>query len=96
MSGGIVPVSKSWTFEENEKNAPAANELRRLLDASGFWSLTSDNSPCLPDQQRLRLRVKDSERAREAILPATGCDENMRALSEYVSTRVTWSPKNIA
>jgi len=96
VSGGIVPVSKRWTFEEDEKNAPAANELRRLLDASGFWSLPGDDSPRHPDQQRLCLRVKDSERSREVILPASGCDENMRALSEFVSARVTWSPKNIA
>lgn len=96
MSGGLVPVSKRWVFEESEKNAPVANELRRLLEAGGFWSHPADDSPCHPDQQRLFLRVKDSERAREIILPAAGCDENMRALSEYVSARVTWSPKNTA
>jgi|GEM_PF-7064861 len=96
MSGGLVPVSKRWVFEESEKNAAAANELRRLLDASGFWSHPAGDSPCHPDQQRLCLRVKDSERAREVILPATECDENMRALGEFVSARVTWSPKNTA
>ena len=96
MSGGLVPVSKRWTFEEDENNAPAANELRRLLDASGFWSQPDDDSSCHPDQQRLCLRVKDSERVREVFLPAGGCDENMRALSEFVSARVTWSPKNTA
>ncbi len=96
MSGGLVPVSKRWVFEESGENAAAANELRRLLDQSGFWSHPADGSPCHPDQQRLFLRVKDYERTREISLPAAGCDENMRALGEYVSARVTWSPKNTA
>ena len=34
LSGGIVPVSKRWTFEECAKNLSDALEIRRLA----WWS----------------------------------------------------------
>ena len=93
LSGGIVPVSKRWTFEESGENPSDAVELRRLLVDSGFWSHPSGDTSCHPDQQRLFLRVTDGGRAREIFLPIDGCGEGMKALGDYVATRVTWSPK---
>ena len=92
ISGGLVPVSKRWTFDEIEGDPSLASELRRLLDASGFWSQPPTDTPCHPDQERLWLRVSDSGRGREAFLPADGDDENMRALAVFVAARVTWAP----
>lgn len=92
VSGGIVPVPKRWAFEECADNAAAADELRRLIAASGFWSLPVSPPACLPDQQRLWLRVADSGQTREAFLPDPACGESMRALGELVCARATWSP----
>ena len=92
LSGGIVPVSKRWTFEECAKNLSDALEIRRLLDNSGFWSHPSGDTPCHPDQQRLFLRVKDTGRSREIFLPIAG-GEGMKALGDFVAARVTWSPQ---
>ena len=94
LSGGIVPVSKRWTFEESAENSPDALALRRLLDTSGFWLHPSGDTLCHPDQQRLFLRVTDTGRAREIFVPMAGCGESMRALGAFVTARVTWSPKN--
>lgn len=93
LSGGIVPVSKRWAFDEDEENSSLAHDLRRLLDASNFWSHPSGDTRCHPDQERLWLRVEDSKRTREIFLPIAGCDEPMRALSDFVAARVTWAPK---
>jgi len=92
ISGGLVPVSKRWTFDESDGDPSLASELRRLLDASGFWSRPSGDFSCHPDQERLWLRVSDSGRGREAFLPAAGGDENMQALAVFVAARVTWAP----
>lgn len=94
LSGGIVPVSKRWTFEECAENSPDALEIRRLLDDSGFWSHPSGDTLCHPDQQRLFLRVRDTGRAREIFLPMAGCGEGMKALGAFITARITWSPKN--
>ena len=96
ISGGLVPVSKRWTFDENERSAPLAGEFRRLLDASGFWSKPASDCTCLPDQEQIWLRVSDGEAARERILPAAGGDESLRALALFVSARVKWSPNAAA
>ena len=80
-------------FDEDEGNAPLADELRRLLDASGFWSQPPDEAPCHPDQERLWLRASDGERAGEKVLPSAG-DENARALCAFVAARVTWAPND--
>lgn len=93
ISGGLVPVSKRWTFDEDEHTAPLARELRRLLDASGFWSKPAGDCPCLPDQEQIWLRVSDGNREKEHLLPATGTDENFRELLVFVSARLEWSPR---
>jgi hypothetical protein len=92
LSGGIVPVSKRWTFEECAENLSDAHEIRRLLDDSGFWSHPTGDTHCHPDQQRLFLRVRDTGRERGIFLPIAGCGESMRALGAFVAARVTWSP----
>ncbi len=93
ISGGLVPVSKRWTFDEDQRCAPLAGELRRLLDASGFWSQPAGDCPCLPDQEQIWLRVSDGDREKENLLPITGGDEHFRELLVFVSARLQWLPK---